>query len=201
MNKKINTLIFDCFGVVCDGVLNNWYKENVLCRGIVDENLKNVFEEFDLGKISEDDIISYFMKYKGINSTKEELRKEIDGYLKLDEKLADIILKLKKKGLKTMLLSNSNASFFERIVYPKYPQFKGLFDKIVISSEVGMTKPGKDIYLYALREIGSKPEESLFIDDSQINIDGAKKLGINGFLYTNAESFLEHIKTLNLSST
>jgi len=197
MNKKINTFIFDCFGVVCDPVLGGWYKENMLKRGLVDENLNNVFEEFDLGRMSEDDIISYFLKYEGVNSTKEKLRKEIDNYLKLDVKLADIILKLKNRGFKTMLLSNSNSSFFNRMVYPTYPQFKGLFDKIVLSSEVGMIKPGKGMYLYALKEIDSKPEEALLIDDSKINVDSAIKLGINGFLYTDVKSFSDYIKTLD----
>ena len=198
MNTKINTFIFDCYGVVCDPVLGGWYKENMLKRGLADENLKNIFEEYDLGKISEDDVLSYFLKYDGVTSTREELRKDIDSYLKLDVKLADVILKLKNKGFKTMLLSNSNYAFFKRMVYPTYPQFKNLFNKIIISSEIGMTKPGKDIYLYALDKIASKPEESLFIDDSQTNVDSAVNLGINGFLYTNFESFLNYIKTLGI---
>jgi len=196
MNKKINTFIFDCFGVICSSTLSAWYKDNMLKRGLEDKNLLDVFNEFDLGKLSEDDIANYFSKYEGINSTKEKIQEEIDGYLKLDERLASVILELKSQGLKVALLSNANSTFFDRMVYPKYPQFKGLFDEIVISSEVGMTKPGKDIYLHALGKINSKPEESLFIDDSQINVDSAIKLGINGFLYTNVESFLDYTKTL-----
>jgi len=35
MGLKINTFIFDCFGVICDPVLNNWYKENSLKYGII----------------------------------------------------------------------------------------------------------------------------------------------------------------------
>lgn len=157
MDTKINTLIFDCFGVVCDPVLGGWYKDNILKRGLMDENLKNVFEEFDLGKISEDDIVSYFLKYEGINLTREKLREDIDSYLRLDEKLASMILKLKNKGFKIILLSNASASFFKRKVYTTYPQFKNLFDEIIISSEVGMTKPGKDIYLYTLKKVNSEP--------------------------------------------
>ena len=199
MNTKIKTFIFDCFGVVCDPVLGGWYKDNMLKRGLEDENLKNIFEEYDLGKISEDDVLSHFLKYEGINSTREKLRKEIDSYLKLDEKLVAMILKLKSRGFKTILLTNSNVGFFERMIHPKYPQFKDLFDDIIISSEIGMTKPGKDIYLYALKKNGLKPEESLFIDDSQINVDGAIELGINGFLYTTVESFSSFIKTLGIN--
>jgi putative hydrolase of the HAD superfamily len=198
MKPKINTFIFDCFGVICDPVLNGWYKENRLKYGLVDDNLQAFLKGFDLGTVSEDEVIDYFMKYDGVNSTKEELRKDIDSYLKLDNNLIDIILKLKNKGFKTILLSNANASFFERKIYIDYPEFKNLFNEIVISSEVGIIKPDKEIYLHALQKINSKSEESLFIDDSQINVDGALRVGMQGFLYTDSNSFEEYVKRLGI---
>ena len=129
MEPKINTFVFDCFGVICDPVLNGWYKENRLKHGLIDENLQSVFKNFDLGKFSEDDIVEYFSKYEGVNSTKEELRKEIDSFVKLDNNLASIILKLKNKGFKTALLSNANASFL-----------KGKFIQITQSSKTYLMK-------------------------------------------------------------
>lgn len=198
METKINTFIFDCFGVILDPLVNGWYKENRLKYGLVDNNLQSFLMEVDLGNASEDDIIEYFMKYDGINSTKEELRKDIDSYLKLDTKLADIIKKLKEKGFKTILLSNANASVFERKIYTTYPEFKNLFDDIIISSNIKMIKPNSDIYLHTLNKIGSKPEESLFIDDSKKNVDGAINVGINGYLYTDSNLFAEYIKSLGI---
>ncbi len=198
MQHKINTFIFDCFGVIYDPVLNGWYKENRLKHGFVDENLESVFKDFDLGKLSEDDIVEYFLKYDGVISTKEKLREEIDSFLKLDNNLADTILKLKNKGFKTVLLSNANASFFERKIYTDYPEFKNLFNEIVISSKVGVTKPDKEIYLLTLEKINSKPEESLFIDDSQTNVDGALRVGMQGFLYTDSNSLAEYIISLGI---
>lgn len=82
---------------------------------------------------------------------------------------------------------------------PLYPQFKSLFDEIVISSEVGITKPDKEIYLHTLQKINSKPEESLFVDDSQTNVDGAINVGINGFLYTDSENFSNYITSLGIN--
>lgn len=198
MKPKINTFIFDCFGVVCDPVVNNWYKENRLKYGLVDNNLQSLLKELDLGNASEDDIVDYFMKYDGVNSTREELRKDIDSYLKLDTKLVEIIKKLRDKGYKTILLSNANASFFKRKIYTTYPEFKDLFDNIIISSDIKMVKPDPDIYLHTLSKINSKPEESLFIDDSKTNVDGAINVGINGYLYTDSNLFAEYIKSLGI---
>lgn len=198
MKNNINTLIFDCFGVICDPVLYGWYRDKRLKRGFIDENIKNVFEKFDLGELSENDILDYFLKYDGVNSTKEKLREEIDNYLSVDIKLVKIIKNLKARGYKTVLLSNANSSFFYRKVYPTYPEFKKPFDEIIISSEIGMVKPNKNIYEYTLKKIKSKPEESLFVDDSKINIDNAVALGIHGYLYTNCISFIKYIKEMGL---
>lgn len=193
MKHKINTLIFDCFGVICDPVLNGWYQDNRLKKGFPDENLKNVFEKFDLGELSEDDMLDYFLKYDGVNLTREQLREEIDNYFNIDIELVKIIKELKGRGYKTVLLSNANASFFERKVYPTYPEFKSLFDDIVISSEIGMIKPHKGIYEYTLKKINSKSEESLFIDDNKTNVESAVALGMKGFVYTDNLSFKEYI--------
>jgi putative hydrolase of the HAD superfamily len=198
MNKKINTLIFDCFGVICGPVYNAWYRDNISNRGLEDKNLLNIFSQHDLGILSESDIVDYFYKLCDGRSTKEKIEKEINDYLILDEKLANIILKLKSKGFKTELLSNARASFFEQRIYKKFPQFKGLFDKIVISSDVQIIKPDNGIYLYALDKIKSKPEECLFVDDNKANVDGALALGIESFLYTDVDSFVKYLNTMGI---
>jgi len=200
MNSDITTVIFDCFGVLSPPVLHSWYKNNSIKSGFVDDKLFEVLEQFDLGKLSEDDIFKYFSGYKGVKATPEQIRKEVDSYLKLDSKLINLILKLKDQGFKTVLLSNANAVFFEREVYAKYPGFKKLFDEIIISSNVGMIKPNKDIYLYTLNKINSKPEECLLIDDSKNNLDGAVSLGINGFLYTNLDLLVSYLKSIGINA-
>ncbi len=194
----INTLIFDCFGVLSQSVLMSWYNNHSIKEGFVDNDLLRELEKFDLGQISEEDVFERFSKYPGVKMNVSDIRREVDSYLKFDSKLLGIVLKLKESGYKTVLLSNTHASFFEREVYVKYPDFKNLFDEIIISSDVGMIKPSKEIYLYALEKIKSKPEESLMIDDSFRNIEGAKAVGINGFVYSNLDSFLEYLRINNL---
>ena len=61
-----------------------------------------------------------------------------------------------------------------------------------------MVKPDPEIYLHALDLAKSKPEESLFIDDSKPNVDAAIKLGINGFVYTDYISFADHLSTIKV---
>lgn len=198
MNPPVTTFIFDCFGVVSSSVLNGWYKKNMLEKGKVDEGIQGLFRQGDLGKLTESDILEHFMKYDGVSMTREELRKDIDGYLKLDDELVEMIRKLRRKGFKVALLSNAINEFFERKVYPTYPEFKSLFDEIVISSVVGMAKPDKGIYEYTLKKLGSKAEESAFIDDSKANVQTALDLGMRGLVYTDSASFASFAKGLGI---
>ena len=198
MNTKITTFIFDCFGVICSEVIWNWYREERMKRGFIDEGLKRVLKEFDLGKLSKPGLVGYFLKYEGINSSKEKLQEKIDSYFTIDYTIVKTIQKLKNKGFKTALLSNGNADFFKRKIYTTYPNFKNLFDEIIISSEVKMVKPDKEIYLYTLKKVNSKPEETLFIDDNKENIEVIAPLGIKGFVYTDSSSFSGYIKKLGI---
>ncbi len=195
MKKSVKTFIFDCFGVIYEPFLMGWYKDHSRKHDFVDEQLHEVLKNFDLGKFSEEDILDYFLKYKGVTLNKSELRDHIDSYLKVDTKLVDVIKQLKSAGYKIVLLSNANHTFFDRKIYPIFPEFKDIFDEIVISSQVGMVKPNADIFLYTLEKINILPEEALFIDDSQSNVTAAEQLGIHGYLYTNYDSFVNFLES------
>lgn len=51
-------------------------------------------------------------------------------------------------------------------------------DDVIISAEVHKIKPNADFYQLLLNKYSINPDEMLFVDDSQKNIDGAKELGI-----------------------
>ena len=55
--------------------------------------------------------------------------------------------------------------------------------KEFISCDMHLMKPGKEIFLAAIAEIGLPPEEILFIDDAQPNVDAAVALGLRAVRY------------------
>jgi FMN phosphatase YigB (HAD superfamily) len=50
-----------------------------------------------------------------------------------------------------------------------------------------MAKPDPAIYRYVLKELGTRPEETLFIDDRQVNVDAADAMGMRGVLFSTVE--------------
>jgi FMN phosphatase YigB (HAD superfamily) len=57
------------------------------------------------------------------------------------------------------------------------------WEVVVDSSLEGFAKPQPEIYLLAQERIGLKPENILFIDNSEKNIMAAKKIGWKTMLY------------------
>lgn len=63
------------------------------------------------------------------------------------------------------------------------------FDKLFLSYRMQASKPGEEIYRKMLLEGNMKAEETLFIDDSERNIETARKLGINTLKVENGEDW------------
>ena len=101
-----------------------------------------------------------------------------------------------KKNYKIHMLSNaidldaSNAEW-EHLIHKQ-------FDNIYKSFGIGHKKPNKEAYLHVLEKINAKPEECVFIDDLQVNINAANELGIKGILYTNLNQLKEDFETLKI---
>ena len=87
-----------------------------------------------------------------------------------------------------------------RNVYKK-AGFYDYFDAIIISSEIGVTKPNEKMYKTAIKSLNLTSSEVLFIDDNPKNCDGALNLGIKSIVLnrnTLSRSYIKYIKKSNL---
>ncbi|HEU4438037.1 MAG TPA: HAD-IA family hydrolase [Methylomirabilota bacterium] len=53
-----------------------------------------------------------------------------------------------------------------------------ILDAVVVSCEVGLSKPDPRIYRYCLDRLGLEPSQVLFVDDRADNIEGAARIGL-----------------------
>jgi putative hydrolase of the HAD superfamily len=92
---------------------------------------------------------------------------------------------LKRAGIKTAILSNMGDNVHESLLR----SFKWVnnFDHCTWSYQLGIAKPDPQIYTYTLEKLGAKAEETLFLDDRQVNIDAAHKLGLVALLFSDVE--------------
>ena len=102
-----------------------------------------------------------------------------------------------RKRYKVYMLSNTNPIMFEGFITDQFRQ-EGLemsdyFDGVVTSYEAKCYKPDKEIFDYACAHCGIKPEETLFFDDSQSNVNAARALGFNAALVAPGTEFTDII--------
>lgn len=100
---------------------------------------------------------------------------------------------LKQKEYKLYLLSNFSSSY--EMVEKKYPFLK-MADGKVISYSVKTIKPEKQIYEILLSKYNLIPNECVFIDDMQQNIEAAKELGINGIVFNSFEDTIKNFEKI-----
>jgi 2-haloacid dehalogenase len=70
---------------------------------------------------------------------------------------------------------------------------------VTVSGEIGMIKPDRGIYDHHVKTFDLDPAASLFIDDSQKNVDGAKAAGWQAVLFQNAKTLEEDLERLGIS--
>lgn len=98
--------------------------------------------------------------------------------------MTELVRDIKKAGGKLYILSNISTGFAES--YKRNPwvcELFSLFDGLMFSAVEGLCKPGQEIFRHILTKYGLSARESLFIDDSKKNIDGAKGAGICTYLF------------------
>ena len=72
------------------------------------------------------------------------------------------------------------------------------FDKLFLSYQLGMRKPHKKIYRYAIKHLKVRPEQVLFIDDKEANVVVARELGMNTLRFTGDAALLVGLRRLDL---
>ena len=97
-----------------------------------------------------------------------------------------LINDLKAAGVHVWGLSNWQKDLFP-VALDHYDILCSLEDRVV-SGYVGLRKPHRDIYDYALKQFGIDASGALFVDDKAMNIVGANEAGIRGVRFKDARA-------------
>jgi 2-haloacid dehalogenase len=97
-----------------------------------------------------------------------------------------LMLELIDKGHDVTMLTNFAADTFveARRIFPFLNATRG----VTVSGEIGLIKPDVTIYERHAKDFGLVPEKSIFIDDTMINVEGARAAGWKAVQFTDAET-------------
>ncbi len=190
---KIELAIFDLgnvlFNIDFKKTLRCWArmtainKENIRSRIIEDEH----YEKFEKGMIEPDMFFNMLREHLSLNLSVPDI---IRGWNALyGPVLKENFSAMKKisRSSRIVALTNTNRTHHEawRDIYKEE---LAIFEKIYISSELGMRKPEKGIYRHVLSDCGIRAENAVFFDDTEINVRSAASLGINAVHVTGKDT-------------
>ena len=114
-----------------------------------------------------------------------------------DAAMLDWQLKIKQRGLLTAIVSNMGDTVHEHM--ERELEWLSRFDLLVWSYQLRVAKPDPAIYRYALERLGTRPEETLFLDDKAENVDTAAEMGMKGLVFSTVEKLRSDLTASGLS--
>ncbi len=197
----IKNIIFDCGRVIMqydERYISSFFVETKNAEDI--ELLATVamarkyWNAFDEGTLTEEVYLREVKKElpERLHGAVEKLSAKWTSHMPPVPGIEEVIRELHEKGIKLYLLSNFNKRL--RNEQHLAPSLR-FFDGLVISGEINMVKPNREIYEYLLAKYGLAPTECIFVDDNSGNIEAGEKSGIKGYLFDgDAEKLREYFK-------
>ena len=121
-----------------------------------------------------------FLSYLGYDFPEAAMQDYLKNYLALDEGFREFAEKY-SKIYEFCLLSNDVLEWSEFLT--EYHQINHYFMDKIVSGEVHMRKPDKEMFAYTLKRLSCNPEQCIFIDNSVSNLLVAEELGIQTILF------------------
>jgi putative hydrolase of the HAD superfamily len=199
---EITAIFFDIGGVLLS---NGWSEpERRRVAAVFDMDFAEfdrrhyqVIDAFDYGQISLQTYLDWAVFYTPRPFTPQDFEKEIQRSITPIPDTLQIAGELKATGRYFMATLNNEPREINEYRIQHFGLVE-LFSTFFSSCYLGVRKPQLEIYRKALAISQRCPPESLFIDDSPVNIEAAQDLGMNAILYVGASELRAELKELGL---
>ena len=202
MTGPVKNIIFDFGGILLDldySLSFNRLKALLKIEGPMPDYLVQILDEYEMGYFGEASFLHRLQRIAPNTLSERDLIKAWNAMLlKLPRYRLDYVRNLRTE-YSTYLLSNTNHTHLTYVRHNMFPQIgitnfeEDHFIKAYYSHEIKLRKPNHNIYEYVLRDSALIPEETLFIDDNEDNIRGARELGIKAILHDPQTEIIEKL--------
>lgn len=154
------------------------------------------FMGIENGSMTPDEFRAQMRSHLRPGVTDDEINRAFEAFLiGIPEPRLDALRALRKRGYKICMLSNTNPIMWNGKISEEFRKQgesgpEAYFDAITRSYKCKVMKPDPEIFRIVCRECDIIPEETLFLDDSQTNLDAAAKEGFQTLLVKPGQEFM-----------
>lgn len=148
-------------------------------------------DRIERGEIGWPEFHREFSRMTGTSSDAVSLALAASDMFALKIDMLPVIAGLERTGCGLGILSNTCGPHWDHLLTQRYSVLPGHFREIVLSHEVGATKPGPDIYRLAAKRAGVAPERIFFCDDIAAHVDAARDAGWQAEVFTSAAGLID----------
>lgn len=196
----MRNVIFDLGGVVLewnpDAILEGYYTDPSARAAMKSALFKHPdWLQMDRGTLSESEVLMRLQQRTGRPAEElQRLFEAIRSSLKPKTDTVALLRSLAQRQVPLYCLSNMAASTFSflREQHAFWDAFRG----IVISGEIKMAKPEREIFEYLLRRYALSAAETVFVDDHPPNIQAAQALGLHTVWFRDAGQCAQELERL-----
>lgn len=205
---KTKVILFDIDGVLIK--LPHYFSKELENKGYknAEKNLNSFFHSDEFcqclrGKMNIEKIIEpYLKRFKWKDTVVNYLNQQFSFEIQyLDQNVITAIQLLKKGGMKCFL-STDQEKKRSNFLLDKVG-FRSIFDGYFISSDIGFMKCQDGFWIDIIAKLEKeniKPEEIVFFDDKQVNINVASRFCLKAFLFTDMNQFIKNIDFLKIKT-
>ena len=149
------------------------------------------------GEIAEAEFARRLQEQLGAEFDLARLRQLYFERIEPNPPMIGYLAELRGRGLRTALLTN-NVREWEPLWRAKLPELEEIFELVVDSAFVGMRKPEGRIYELTLERLGDglRPEECVFVDDFEVNCEGARAVGMTAVRFKDAAQAIAELESV-----
>ncbi|MET7282989.1 HAD-IA family hydrolase [Kribbella sp. NPDC005582] len=201
MAPSITTVLFDADGVVQRGT-HDWAAR---LHSFVDGDGEVFVTDLMIsehpalvGKEEFRDAVAGVMQRWNVKATLEEVL-EPWSWFEAEPVVVELIQGLRRAGIECHLATNQHA--YRRAIMNDERSYGDWFDQSFYSCDLGLRKPDPEYFRAILSATGAPASSVLFLDDLEVNVDGARSIGINAEVYdlaTGTDTLVDLLRSYGL---
>jgi HAD superfamily hydrolase (TIGR01509 family) len=162
-------------------------------RHLVDPALE---DEYESGRLTSAQFLAHVLQRTGATLSNAYLQQVYADIFWPNEDVCALVARL--HGRYRLLLGSNTTELHAVRFREQFADTLRLFDRLILSYEVGTRKPKAAFFEECVRWSGGPADECVFIDDLHANVAGARACGLHGIVYQTFPDLLRQLAELGV---